>query len=351
MAVLLMTKVTQTYRVNPFLRFMGIASVLSRRIFTFTAVFGLLWAVQSCDSSPSTKSPESVEAIAAGLAPIAQGWSLLQRNCTSCHRPAAASDGSGVAPSLAEMRSAYLAVHTDRGAFIEAVASFSQNPQREQAIMTAALERYGLMPKIGTPEQELRTMAAYMYDHELGSEAWFQSLKGASAQNDKEGHDTLSHAERGRRYAMGTKQALGSKLLASINAYGAAGAVDFCNVHALPITDSMSTHFGASIKRVSDRPRNPANAANAQERTYIEVLKVANASGQQLPPLVSEKGSKVLAYYAIETNEMCLKCHGNPASDIAPETASAIARRYPADKAVGYGLNEIRGIFVVEMEP
>ena len=54
-------------------------------------------------------------------------------------------------------------------------------------------------------------------------------------------------------------------------------------------------------------------------------------------------------YYPITTQAMCLQCHGNPESDIAPETLSAIERFYPEDLATGYGENELRGIWVVEM--
>ena len=66
-------------------------------------------------------------------------------------------------------------------------------------------------------------------------------------------------------------------------------------------------------------------------------------------PKVTEGNGKILAYYPIETNEMCLKCHGMPNKTIDAASMAAIKNKYPNDKAIGYKINEIRGIFVVEM--
>lgn len=57
----------------------------------------------------------------------------------------------------------------------------------------------------------------------------------------------------------------------------------------------------------------------------------------------------MIGYYPIETNDMCMKCHGTPEKQITSETLSKIKKLYPTDKAFGYSENEIRGIFVVEM--
>ena len=138
-------------------------------------------------------------------------------------------------------------------------------------------------------------------------------------------------------------------MLGAIQEYGVPGAVDFCHIEALPITDSMSTHYGARIRRVSDRPRNPGNAANAEELAYIEALKAAKSKGEDLPPMLQEEKGLDRAYFAIESNDMCLKCHGQKGADIADETWQSLRERYPDDKAFGYGSGEIRGIFVVEI--
>jgi hypothetical protein len=47
---------------------------------------------------------------------------------------------------------------------------------------------------------------------------------------------------------------------------------------------------------------------------------------------------------------MCLQCHGIPNNQILPTTLSKIKELYPTDKATGYGENELRGIWVIEMD-
>jgi hypothetical protein len=47
---------------------------------------------------------------------------------------------------------------------------------------------------------------------------------------------------------------------------------------------------------------------------------------------------------------MCLQCHDNPETDIVPEVSTKINELYPEDKATGYASNELRGIWVIEMD-
>lgn len=306
----------------------------------------LFWT--SCTDAPPSGGDAARETAPATAPAAPMALQLMRSNCASCHKLVEGGGGPVIAPGMGEIRATYLQAYPERGAFVEAMVSFSQNPTKEDALMEAAVAKYGLMPKLGVSPKDLTAIAEYVFAHEVGTAAWHQGL--SAAPQVEEGADALSYEERGRKFALGTKQALGSKLLASIQEYGPAGAVDFCHIQALPITDSMSTKYGARIKRVSDRPRNPANMANAAELAYIEALKAAKAQGEELPPLVTPIGGAVRAYYAIETNDMCLKCHGRKDSDIAPDTWKVIADRYPNDQATGYGTGEVRGLFVVEME-
>jgi cytochrome c551/c552 len=274
---------------------------------------------------------------------------LMQSNCASCHKLGPAGDGPVIAPGMGDIRDAYMDAFPEREDFVKAATAFSKNPTKEAALMKQAVSKNGLMPKLGVAESDLKAISEYLYENEVGTEVWLRSLKAES--DAPESEEGLSYLERGRKYALSTKQALGSKLMAAVQEFGPAGAVDFCNIHAMPITDSISTIHAATIRRVSDRPRNPANRANAEEAAYIEALKSAKSKGEELPPLISEKGTSVTAYYAIETNDMCLKCHGSGDIHVAPETQKAIAERYPDDQAIGYDVNQIRGLFVVEMAP
>ncbi len=159
----------------------------------------------------------------------------------------------------------------------------------------------------------------------------------------------IDYVEAGQNLALSTKSALGKNLITALSEKGAAGAVEFCNTRAIPITDSMSTALNAKIKRVSDKPRNAANNANEDELAYIAAWKSAQAKGEKHPPMMQEKNGKMLGYYPIVANQMCLQCHGKPNVDIDIETLDVINKLYPEDKAVGYSDLDLRGIFVVEM--
>lgn len=154
----------------------------------------------------------------------------------------------------------------------------------------------------------------------------------------------------GKDLAIQTKSNLSKNLIAAIEKGGSEGAVEFCNINAIPIMDSMSLALGAKIKRVSDKPRNPANKANESELEFIQKWKKANSAGKLHPPVVNEVDGKMVAFYPIVTNQMCLQCHGNTDKDINTATLTKIKKLYPTDQATGYADNEIRGIFVVEMD-
>jgi len=150
-----------------------------------------------------------------------------------------------------------------------------------------------------------------------------------------------------RNYAMQTKVVLGKNLMNAINKQGTEKAIEFCSTKALVLTDSMGKALKATIKRVSDQPRNPLNLANEDEIAFIKELKEKMAKSEKLTSKISEANGKTIAYFPIETNAMCLQCHGSKDSDIKPNVLKKIDLLYPKDQAIGYKENQIRGIFVV----
>lgn len=158
----------------------------------------------------------------------------------------------------------------------------------------------------------------------------------------------IDYLEEGKKIAEQSQGALGKNLMNAIKAGGTEYAVEFCNIEAIPITDSMATLLGASVQRVTDKPRNPDNLANEAEMEHLKYLKDEMANGNSAKPKVVEINGKMVGYYAIVTNEMCIKCHGDKGVTIEPATFAKIAKLYPADKALGYKVNELRGMWVVK---
>lgn len=65
----------------------------------------------------------------------------------------------------------------------------------------------------------------------------------------------------GKEHALIAKQALGGQLMQALAAGGTTFALDYCNVEAFNITDSVSNKAQVKISRASDNYRNPNNKA------------------------------------------------------------------------------------------
>lgn len=145
-----------------------------------------------------------------------------------------------------------------------------------------------------------------------------------------------------KKIAEETKKNLVGNLTKQISENGAENALAFCNVNAIPLTQKLEAEYGVTIKRVSDKNRNPDNAANAKELKIIEQFKAQLAKKEELKA-TTEEG---VFYAPITTNAMCMQCHGSE-KDIKSEVLAKIKSLYPEDKAIGYKENELRGLMVI----
>ena len=159
-----------------------------------------------------------------------------------------------------------------------------------------------------------------------------------------------SYQQLGLNMAFTTKSQLGKNLMGTMKNSGTVAALVFCNIKAIPLTDSMATVHKARIKRVSDKPRNPNNNANKEELKNIEAFKSVLSSKEDIAPIMETKNDSVYFYYPITTNAMCLKCHGSPNNDIEPTVLSTLKELYPTDLAVGYSENQVRGIWSIQFK-
>lgn len=306
----------------------------------------VILSIGACNSELETEQSSAQSDTAA--ATMDNALAMLKDNCFNCHNADKDATG-GVAPTMAAVRQAYLTDGITEQEFADRIIYFINNPAAENSRLPEAIQQYGVMPRLSYNEDHLRLMAGYIYHNDLGSDEWnnaWKNNKGAAPASTA----GMSYEDIGLNIANGTKAQLGKNLMAAIKEHGAPGAVTFCNTRAIPLTDSMANVYHASVKRVSDQPRNPGNAANEAELQYIKQMKEQLASGENPKPVVAEVNGKMVGYYAIITNQMCLQCHGDKGKDILPETWTNIKKAYPHDKATGYGENQLRGIWVVEMD-
>lgn len=279
---------------------------------------------------------------------VIEGEKLFRSQCISCHNPDA-KEGSRLAPPPFAIKKHYKKDHPELADFTKAMLDFLQEPTKEKAKLTHAVEKFNLMPKMNYKKEDLEKIAAYLYETKFekgkGKHKHKQHYKGKNESGSEQ-----QFLEKGKDLALSTKKVLGKNLIGAINNKGTEGALEFCSSKAIHLTDSMANELKAKIKRVSDKNRNPNNMASSKEMAYIQEGKEKLQNGEGLQPHIFKERGKFVGYYPILTNQMCLQCHGKPNEDISENTLSKIASLYPEDKAVNYGLNELRGIWVVEME-
>lgn len=299
------------------------------------------------------------------------GKKLMETNCYVCHSPTK-DHNDRIGPPMIAIKKHYINENTTKEEFIASLQAWIKNPNEADARMKGAVRQFGVMPKTPYPEATIQKIAEYMYDNEIDQPEWFEDHfnemnRGGKGKGMGKGrgqgqgmgnryrdsdnqYQVKSYEDMGLEYAMSTKAILGKNLMGQIQKNGTEAAVDFCNVKAIPLTDSMANVHNASIKRVTDKPRNSNNIANKEELRYLTHFKSVIANNQEPEAIIIESEKDVSFYYPITTNAMCLKCHGKPNTDVTPKTLLTLKDRYPNDFATGYGLNEVRGIWSIKFD-
>jgi cytochrome c551/c552 len=318
----------------------------------------LLISCNQNKKSDYSKQVEFKEPSVAYSASSHPGKKLMETKCYVCHNPSTDHD-SRIAPPMVAIKSHYIGDDTTKEEFVSAIWNFVKEPSKDKAKMRGAVKRFGLMPYQPFSEEEIKQISEYIYDFKIEEPEWFkehieEESKGKMKyRNDGKASASSASAkantpvERGLQYALNTKKELGKNLMGTIQKKGTKEAVTFCNKRAYPITDSMAVAQNATIKRVSDKPRNPNNQASTKELGIIAQFKKAIANNEEYKPITEVENGKVTFYAPILTNSMCLQCHGTPRKTIQPEVFKTITSLYPEDKAIGYDVNEVRGMWSI----
>jgi hypothetical protein len=223
--------------------------------------------------------------------------------------------------------------------------NFLSAPNQNKPLLNDAVNKFGEMPILNYSPDEYKAVCMFIINQQIEEE---NSLK--EALNKYQSTNEVNYLQKGKSIAMQTKGILGSNLKNAIMKNGTDSALIFCNAEAFNLTDSMSDVLNSSIKRVSDQPRNPNNLANEKELSIINKYKKQLISGEEVTGFIKEDENNITGYYPIFTNKMCMQCHGEPNKEIKPSTLSLINNLYPNDKATGYGLNQLRGIWVINLK-
>jgi hypothetical protein len=136
-------------------------------------------------------------------------------------------------------------------------------------------------------------------------------------------------------------QLLGA-LTSALAESGPEGAIGACRT-AAPELARAAGGEGISIGRTSRKLRNPANAPEP----WMEPLLDAYAAGTTREPQVVRIDAKHVGYVEpIFVKPLCLTCHGDGVDD---SIRARLAAEYPNDRATGYVVDDLRGIFWVKL--
>lgn len=157
--------------------------------------------------------------------------------------------------------------------------------------------------------------------------------------------------QRGRAIVAETFSLLSSNLQSAIRLGGISNALPFCSLAASPLTAGLAGKHGVTIHRVTHKPRNPANRADTTELAVLKHFE-ATLSGTNLPSAVlTNLTASTVTFFApiVLQNELCLRCHGDPIREIAPENVAVIRQLYPDDEATGFKLGQLRGAWRIDI--
>lgn len=146
--------------------------------------------------------------------------------------------------------------------------------------------------------------------------------------------------------------ALTATLKQGIKAEGHAASVKLCNLQAPVITKASSAEGGATdwtVSRTSLKLRNPTNAPDDWVEQVMKDFEQRKANGEPVKTIAHTevRDGKFYLVKAIPTKAGCLACHG---ANVVEDVKAKLAGLYPDDKATGFNVGDIRGVFVASKE-
>jgi Protein of unknown function (DUF3365) len=154
----------------------------------------------------------------------------------------------------------------------------------------------------------------------------------------------VDYRKLGDSISLQAQQTLIKNLLGAIQKGGSDYAVTFCNERAMPLTDSLSKKYAVSIQRISAKNRNQKNVASLFDKKILALFESTAVPSLKDTLIDTPKG--YVYYKPIKIGmPTCLQCHGKPKVDINEATASTIRKKYRFDKATGYAMGELRGVW------
>ncbi|NVJ88522.1 MAG: DUF3365 domain-containing protein [Flavobacteriaceae bacterium] len=272
---------------------------------------------------------------------------LIASKCYTCHNPLPA-NGNRIAPPMFAIKQHYLNEQTTKEDFINGVKFWIENPKEENIRMPGAVKKFGIMPKVFYAENEIELIAEYIFYNDFKRPR--EHKKRSSKKTEKKPLNETTKIEKVKSYISETQSLLAQNLIGKINKEGTINAIEFCNLKALKLTDSIAKNHNVTINRISDKYRNSFNKASKEEEGYIKIFKEAIKNKKESKPIIVNNINGENIYFPIKTNGLCLQCHGKVGGELKEDTYKKIKELYPKDMAIDYDINQIRGAWKVTIK-
>jgi hypothetical protein len=123
-------------------------------------------------------------------------------------------------------------------------------------------------------------------------------------------------------------------------------------VNATAILDEIADKYGVSIRRVSNRDRNPTDKPNKDEVPLLEAYEYNAENGIKSEPNIQkiENGDVLLYTKAIVIpGVFCLIFQGDSVKEIDSKTLQKIDSIYSNDQAKGHQIGDLRGMWSIRI--
>lgn len=175
-----------------------------------------------------------------------------------------------------------------------------------------------------------------------------QEMEARELKRIPEGAIMAKGEEIGRTTLEKTQKIFQQELTNALTEKGVAGAIQYCNLNAYTLVKELEDSLDIKISRATDKPRNPSNSLSGVAKEIFDAYQYApeNATAQ-----LQELDEKTLIYNKpIKISSgMCLSCHGQVGTDISRENYEYIKSLYPKDKATGYHVGALRGMWSIKI--
>ncbi len=139
-----------------------------------------------------------------------EGKQLFKNTCLACHD---ANLQPAQAPPMFGVQMKYKMATGNKAAFVEKISTFVMSPSEDKALLKQPVKMLGVMPDIGAEEDDVRKIAAYIYDETFAPPC--NHWKHAADRFKAEGKMKLYQKHQQKYDAMCTANASSTKMSAS----------------------------------------------------------------------------------------------------------------------------------------